>query len=557
MAMYTKTIRNRRCGESPYRMAVIVLAMVATICLSAVFCIDRADALDAGGLTGPGSITIHRYQTALSASAPASGTQSDAAQLPADATPLAGANYALYALDSLLVEGEGAPAAQEAPSAADVSVFLGTYAASGVSLSAPTATAATDAVGGITFGNLPFGYYLLVERAASATSGIAITVPMIITLPYANDEGAYVADVHVYPKSLAIAPIEKTNEGNAVTVGLGDTVPWKVSFPVPDGLKSTTSSGTAYGRGWSISDALDQRLDWTGSWTLEAHNESGSPASVALMPGTDVVCTYSATSHTVEWEFSDAATQAVADSDAASLSISFETHVNEKALIDVSPIYNDAAVDFVNATGDPFHHEVIDEAPDLDNPAHPRAYVGAIFIEKRLRGEDVLLAGAEFSLAASEADARSGRYLTRTVNGGDQAIAATTGADGTALMGSLQPGTYYLVETKAPSYTDATGKTVQCSLLTDPIQVTVHDSAEGAHQTVKVENHAATILETILPKTGDTTWPALILILVTIGAVSAVAIARWKTRPNSGGGRWFQCAIACLDAMQIERRIVT
>ena len=325
---------------------------------------------------------------------------------------------------------------------------------------------------------------------------------------------------------------------------LGDTVPWKVSFPVPGGLKAGAGAGASYGHDWSVSDALDARLDWTGTWQVALKDPAGAPSGVTLAPGTDIACTYNASAHEVEWAIADAAVRTIADNNVASLEITFDTKINEKALADVEPVYNDAAIDFVDAIGDPFHHEVIDGAPDPDNPAHPRAYVGAIAIDKRLESVDGRpLAGAEFALAASEADARAGTYLSRTVAGAET-LAVTTDAQGAAVFAALSPGTYWVVETKAPSYADGTGKTVQCARLAEPVEVVVADDAAGAHRTVQAVNRAETPADAIagavgslLPKTGDAAWWALLAVLAAAAASAAGVRRRIAKRRGAEEGK--------------------
>ena len=213
----------QRRGHSAHSLTKALFACalcMALACLCAGLCMDRALALDTGGLSGPGSIAVHKYRTASSSAQPGTGTAGDAALLPADAVPVDGVAYRLYALDTALVEGSGAPAAGGAPAASGVAAFLGTYAAPGVSASAPTAAGATgdapNPSGELGFAGLPFGYYLLVEDASSATGGAVTTAPpMLVTLPYANAAGAYVQNVHVYPKSSSTESIAKTREGAA------------------------------------------------------------------------------------------------------------------------------------------------------------------------------------------------------------------------------------------------------------------------------------------------------------------------------------------------------
>lgn len=546
--MYIRSMQNRGHRSGLRHITAFLIAACAAICLCSGLCIDRAFALETGGLTGPGSLTVHKYRTESSLLQPGTGTTGDAAQLPSDAVPIDGVGYRLYALDTALVEGSGTSSAVAPPVASDVAAFLGTYAAPGVTTTSPTASGVTSSASGasgeLVFSSLPFGYYLLVEDSSTAVGGTVTSAPpMLITLPYAGTSGTFVDNVHVYPKSTLVERIAKTNESAHAVVGLGDPVAWKVSFPVPGGLKVGSGASAVYGHGWSVSDTLDERLDWAGTWNVVPRDAAGAPSAVTLVPGTDIVCTYNASTRTVEWAIADPATQTIVDNNVASLEITFDTTMNEKALANIEPAYNDASIDFVNATGDPFHYEVIDGAPDPDNPAHPRAYVGAIIIDKRLGSADGKpLAGAQFALAATEADARVGNYLSRTV-GGAETLAVATDAQGSAVFAALAPGSYWLVETKAPVYDD-NGKAVQCVRITDPVEVVIGDDAAGAHRTVQAVNRAETPADAIagavgslLPKTGDAAWWVLLAVLAAAAASAAGVRRRIAKRRGAEEGK--------------------
>src|SRR5699024_478896 len=60
-----------------------------------------------------------------------------------------------------------------------------------------------------------------------------------------------------------------------------------------------------------------------------------------------------------------------------------------------------------------------------------------------------------------------------------------TNADGEILIEGLTPGTYYLHETKAPTYTDEEGNEQSYRLLTKPIEIEVVNSSENKEVTVE------------------------------------------------------------------------
>lgn len=142
-----------------------------------------------------------------------------------------------------------------------------------------------------------------------------------------------------------------------------------------------------------------------------------------------------------------------------------------------------------------------------------KVYVGGLKIEKReTTRTGKLLSGAVFKIASSKANANSGTFI-KDENGNE--ITLTT-VDGKAEYKGLAYGTYYLVETQAPTYDD-NGTTKYYNLLNKPEQITIGaDTYTGAP--IIIVNRK----KTILPKTGGfgtALFTIAGLTLVVLGAV--------------------------------------
>ena len=135
------------------------------------------------------------------------------------------------------------------------------------------------------------------------------------------------------------------------------------------------------------------------------------------------------------------------------------------------------------------------------DPVTATVYTGGLQIEKReTNNSGALLNGAVFKIADSREHANAGTYL-KDEEGTE--ITLTTANDGTTdgvvTYKGLSYGTYYLVETQAPSYTEG-GETKYYNLLNKPVEITIDaDSFTAAGDVNVVINRR----KTILPATGS------------------------------------------------------
>ena len=538
--------------------------MVAFVCLcvSAVLAAGvgapSARALDHGGLSAPGSVTVHRLLTSKGQELGAGdGLVSEEIKKLNDATPAVGEKFSLYRLDTPRVEG--AVSGVEALTGSVLNEAITTDDGTGANEailklieqyagqsadSALVSSAATDANGEVRFTDLPFAYYVLVSDPDTA-QGSSPAAPCIITLPYAGENGSFVKDVHVYPKTGRSTRISKSVASPKKVVGVSDEVVWNVDFPVPSELKKTINGQVSYGSNWSVYDDVDSRLDLKGvaganagqgtAWTMRVTDTQGNASTLQPAAGdTDVKATWDAASRRITWWFSDDFARRVCDeATAVNIRVVLTTTVNASAMNSITTMFNDAVISFTNASGDPFVHRVIDcpttaraadgdgscvSAGDENDSSHPRVYIGAISVSKRLQGTDTPLQGARFALATSEEDAKAGRFLTR-----DGAVfERESDAQGALTFEAVGAGDYWLVETQAPQCPVKDGGKVECAKLAQPVKVTVGNSKAGSHPQVQVDNHAKTVIDEIIDK-GSSVVDKLAKTGLSVGALLAAA----------------------------------
>lgn len=402
--------------------------------------------------TKVGSVSVHKYALPETGFGPeATGKELSAAEL-AGLEPLEGVTFSFQRLNEY-----------------DLTTNSGWTALQGLSLQDAIDTASkdaaktvvTDANGLAVASNLPLGAYLVTETAAP--TGVIATRPFVITVPMTDPDNlnAWMYDLHVYPKN-QVAEAEKTVEDSESTV-IGDDVTWSIlgDIPMSDVID-----------GYKIVDVLDSRLTY----------DPANPATLSL-EGTSTTLTAG-----------DYTLTAVENAGVWTVTAEFTAQGRAK-LAAVKKADVNARVKLVIPTtvtaignGDIENNALVyPNLPSFDiTPGEPgdETKWGKIEILKHEAGDKAhLLAGAQFQVFTSEADARA---LTNplSINGQDT---WTSDADGVALIEGLRqsgwadgaavnPGDagyqeYWVAEVKAPAGYE---------LLADPIQVVVGDPTAQA-----------------------------------------------------------------------------
>jgi fimbrial isopeptide formation D2 family protein/LPXTG-motif cell wall-anchored protein len=387
-----------------------------------------------------GSITIHKYEQPDDATGlPNNGTLLPNEQL-GDLTPMDGVQFTVQQVD---------------PTVYDLTTNAGwtalealTPAAAKTQLSGHSATVTTAGGGTATAGNLPVGVYLVTETVYPA--GVTPSAPFLITVPLTDPTNlnTWLYDVHVYPKNEVTTSSKTVDEGTGTK--LGDTVQFTITGDIPD---------VEVIDGYKVVDQLADALRYES-------------ATVTLKDGPaldagDYTLTHVAGTVTVQ--FTPAGLLKLAANSDAQVQVVISTTV-----IAVGEILNEAVVypnlpSFTIEPGEPGGPSVTPEVVTK---------WGNVTLKKVDSEDAAALAGAQFRVYLTEADARAGTNPL-TIGG---VSTWTTGDDGLLTISGLrysgwvdgaavalgQPGyqSYWVAEVAAPSGYE---------LLAAPIEVHVDD----------------------------------------------------------------------------------
>ena len=295
-------------------------------------------------------------------------------------------------------------------------------------------------------------------------AGATPSAPFLVSIPLTDpvNTNGWLYDVHVYPKN-ATTNVTKTVQ-DAGAIKLGDKVTWTITGDIPN-----VDTIDAY----KIVDKLDAKLDYTGAQVTLSDG-------TAITAGTDYTVVFDAASHTLTVEFTAAGRAILAAHNTAQVKVAVDTKVNA-----VGEIANTALL-YPNQAS----YSVLPGQPGGPVVTPPVITKWGSITVKKTDDKGAALAGASFSVYASQADAEAG---TNPISLGGNTV-FTVAADGTVTISGLrysdfangatvapgQPGyqSYWLVETKAPTGYE---------LLADPIKfdVTAATSAVGVDLTVK------------------------------------------------------------------------
>lgn len=307
-----------------------------------------------------------------------------------------------------------------------------------------------------------------------------------------NGNAVYNYDVHVYPKSAA-GPVITKEPVSVPVVGVGDQVLWDISYPADHGIKEETKDAILYATDFYITDTMDSRLDYVeGSAKFKVYDAAGNQLDLAIKKDVHYREVYDKASKTVTWRYTALGIRTMADNNAAQSVVRITTVVNESAPGSVGAIWNNASIDFVNTKGGPYHQEVFAANADKNGEGVPKVYLGSIVVDKYEKDkEEVKLAGVTFKVAASEENARKGKYIQAA--GKDYQIA--TDKNGYGRFTALGAGDYWLVETQA-----ADGY----RQLNSPVKVTIGETTATANVVISIANEKNKKSPSLV-KTGDMT----------------------------------------------------
>lgn len=264
--------------------------------------------------------------------------------------------------------------------------------------------------------------------------------------------------------------------GKATDASVGDVVTWKVTAAVPSNVNKLAK--------YILTDNMSKALTWES--VEKANLTIETNPHVDLVENTDYTLTVpakGAEGGTWTIEFTTAGKDKLAASKVTSISVTFNTTLNKNAEVNKTGNLNDASLTYSNGfksdkEGYPDQPDPKDEV--IKNEAS--VYTFGMNIEK-VDGKDSRgkLQGAEFDLYlynGSETNPTEAELENNGVKVGHY----TTDVYGEINVTGLKNGTYYLVETKAPTYT-VEGKTYSYNLLKEPVKVVVNVQYEVTTKT--------------------------------------------------------------------------
>lgn len=254
---------------------------------------------------------------------------------------------------------------------------------------------------------------------------------------------------------------------NDTDASVGDTVTWKVEASVPSNVNELKT--------YKLTDKMSDALTWENK--AKANLEITTNNSTTLEASTDYTLTVpedNTTGGTWTIEFTEAGKTKLATSNVKVITVTFNTKLNENAIIGSEGNLNDAELDYSNAiypTEDPDNPNKGNTPGEDKIKDQAIVYSFQMNIEK-VDGKDstIKLQGVTFDLY-SYTGAKT-NPTEADLKGSDGTLVEqnlTTNAAGKIQKSGLKNGTYYLVETKTVKTKD--GK--QYNLLKEPVKVEI------------------------------------------------------------------------------------
>lgn len=258
--------------------------------------------------------------------------------------------------------------------------------------------------------------------------------------------------------------------GKATDASVGDVVTWKVTAAVPSNVNKLAK--------YILTDNMSEALTWESE--TEANLTIETKPNVELVKGTDYTLTVpvnGTAGGTWTIEFTTEGKDKLAASKVTSISVTFNTKLNSNATVNNKGNLNDAGLTYSNGfTSDDEKYPDQPEPKDEVIKNEASVYTFGMNVEK-VDGKDssIKLQGAEFDLYlynGSETNPTEAELKNNGVKVGHY----TTDENGKIHVSGLKNGTYYLVETKAPTYSvteNGETKTYSYNLLKEPVKVVV------------------------------------------------------------------------------------
>lgn len=346
-------------------------------------------------------------------------------------------------------------------------------------------TNTVDGVKGVAeFDGLSLGYYLVVENKAEG--GYITGNPFFVAIPTANNadtssdteatQGAthWVYDVVAKPKNSSQPPIEKTDDSNSATTGVGETINFTINTTIP-----------TYGADYD--DVTFNVYDIMSTGLALVTGVDGQPVDpVVTVVGGSTINKDKNTTYDITYKNNGVGNDRDKTFEIVFADSYIKTHGGQQITITYSAVVTkEAAYEIENSAGVNYNTNP-GETTD-GTPAKVTKHTFGIDLSKY--GVDTtgdtkrdLVDGAEFTLTDANGNDikfayKEGSAVSATESDGTETV--TMEADnGKLLITGLKPGTYILTEKKAP-----TGYT----LLANPVTIVIAaDETTGELQSASV-----------------------------------------------------------------------
>lgn len=258
--------------------------------------------------------------------------------------------------------------------------------------------------------------------------------------------------------------------GKATDASVGDVVTWKVTAAVPSNVNKLAK--------YILTDNMSKALTWESK--TEAKLTIETNPNVKLDKDTDYTLTVPADGTeggTWTIEFTTAGKEKLAANNVTSISVTFNTKLNSNATVNKTGNLNDAGLTYSNGfKSDNAKYPEQPEPKDEVIKNQASVYTFGMKVEKvDGKNSSIKLQGAEFDLYLYNGS-ETNPTEAELKNNGHCVGHYTTDKEGKIHVSGLKNGTYYLFETKAPTYTvveNGETKTYSYNLLKEPVKVVV------------------------------------------------------------------------------------